>query len=341
MLLGPEAYYSIKDFNRRLLRRSSEVKSVGKGYPSRIFVEESEYEPSLNEPAGAGVYFYHILVRGLGLALISYLFSYYIEDSDGNFYFDSMADIDAFVDTLEVSPPDGIPSQTQPTQSKPAVPVFTQAERLKELFTNCRNFFIAVILDMKPRFNFEDPFFEICELLLDPAYVRGSQKGASGSKLSLLLRRFPHLKTMCTFSELMSEWHELNVLETGAFGVETESAVKAMSVESFWKKIVSLKTVIGLPKFPKFGICISLRFSLPTAEREFSQLKLIKTEKRNNLDDLTINSLLRVEHWLNRNEAKAHNIQLSEDLLKTVSKVKANTLVDGGNKPTVPASRSV
>ncbi len=150
---------------------------------------------------------------------------------------------------------------------------------------------------------------------------------------------------MCTFSELMSEWHELNVLETEAFGVETESAVKAMSAESFWKKIVSFKTVVGLPKFPKLGICISLLFSLPvsnaTAEREFSQLKLIKTEKRNNLDDLTITSLLRVKHWLNRNEAEAHTIQLSEDLLKTVLKVQANALVDGGNKPTVPASRSV
>ena len=76
------------------------------------------------------------------------------------------------------------------------------------------------------------------------------------------------------------------------------------------EKVVSLKTILDVPRFPKLNFCVGLLFSLPVsnakAERKFSQLKLIKSDKKNRLEDgITISSLLRVNIGL-KNDSTAH-----------------------------------
>ena len=65
-----------------------------------------------------------------------------------------------------------------------------------------------------------------------------------------------------------------------------------------------------------------------TVEREFSnKLQLIKTDKRNCLHDESDSSLFRVKHWLKRNGRDAHDVNLNDNLLSSVMKVKANAVI--------------
>lgn len=63
-----------------------------------------------------------------------------------------------------------------------------------------------------------------------------------------------------------------------------------------------------------------------SAEREFSQLKEIKTDRRNYLNDISIASLLNLKHWLNccdKDSQVAHSVNLPEDMINSVIKVIA------------------
>ena len=60
------------------------------------------------------------------------------------------------------------------------------------------------------------------------------------------------------------------------------------------------------------------------AERAFSQLKLIKTDLRNNLSNETLVNILRVKYHLKESKETAATVTFSDDLISRCSKVKAN-----------------
>ena len=71
-----------------------------------------------------------------------------------------------------------------------------------------------------------------------------------------------------------------------------DAQVEDLSVEQYWIKIFSLETRSGEIKYSELRKRISLIFSLPFSnvptERLFSPLKLIKTDIRNSLENVTL-----------------------------------------------------
>ena len=86
---------------------------------------------------------------------------------------------------------------TQPIVPNNPAPAFAQSERLDHYFENSGNFMITVIEDSKRRFRFDDDIFNVCKLL-DPNYVRSQNASTAATKISKLLKRYPHLKTQRT-----------------------------------------------------------------------------------------------------------------------------------------------
>ena len=72
-------------------------------------------------------------------------------------------------------------------------------------------------------------------------------------------------------------------------------------------KIYSLKTRSGEIEYPELRKCISLIFSSPfsnvPAKPLFNLLKLVKIDIRNNIKNVTLVSLIRINYWL-KNEDK-------------------------------------
>lgn len=223
-----------------------------------------------------------------------------------------------------VSSATAVPSEGSVSVTLPVT--FSQTERLESFYENCRNFYLALLLDMFERFDFSDKFFEVAEML-EPTAVRDFEQ----HRLKSLFDRFPQLHQMCCYSSAEQEWESLSMFETSVFGKQTESEVKSMAIEEFWQIVFQLRTITDSPRFPNLIVCVSLLFSLPasnvSAEREFSQLKEIKTDRRNCLHDITIASLLNVKHWLTRCDKEnqdAHTVELPEGMIKSVLKVDAS-----------------
>ena len=83
--------------------------------------------------------------------------------------------------------------------------------------------------------------------------------------------------------------------------------VDELSVECYWMKILSLKTCRGEIKYPELRkgtkLMLLLPFSNLPAGRLHIFLKLINTDIRNNAENVTLISLIRVNFWL-KNEYK-------------------------------------
>ena len=109
-----------------------------------------------------------------------------------------------------------------------------------------------------------------------------------------------------------------------------DAKVEDLSVEQDWMNIFSPKTRSGEIKHPELQKCISLIFSWPfskvQATRLFDLPKLIKTDIRNSVKNVTLVSRIKVSYWL-KNEDK---ISSTVSILKAVSgfKTKANATCD-------------
>ncbi|KZR99834.1 Uncharacterized protein APZ42_004156 [Daphnia magna] len=68
----------------------------------------------------------------------------------------------------------------------------------------------------------------------------------------------------------------------------------------------------------------SMPFSNLTAEREFSAFKLIKTDRRNLLNNVSVTSLMQIKHWGVNEDHSASNVLIKKALIDKVKSVKAN-----------------
>lgn len=73
-------------------------------------------------------------------------------------------------------------------------------------------------------------------------------------------------------------------------------------------------------------------FSNAAAERIFSVLKLVKTQQRNQLHNLTLSSLVYIKDWLKRENKNSSDADFSNDLIKSVLSVSANRSIEPGSR---------
>ena len=80
------------------------------------------------------------------------------------------------------------------------------------------------------------------------------------------------------------------------------------------------------------AVLFSMPFSNVAAERIFSVLKLVKTQQRNQLHNVTLTSLVHVKDWLKKENWNTSNAVFSEGLIKSVSSVVASRPIDPGSR---------
>ncbi|KAK4021801.1 hypothetical protein OUZ56_003710 [Daphnia magna] len=68
-------------------------------------------------------------------------------------------------------------------------------------------------------------------------------------------------------------------------------------------------------------------------KRKFSELNNTKTDKRTSIDDDTVVSLMRIKSWLKAHDKSADEVNITDELVQAVIKVKSNA--------TIPDSKSL
>ena len=208
---------------------------------------------------------------------------------------------------------------------KAAVQKFDQ--ELKVIRDKCRRFYIVSITEIKKRFVFDDPVFDLIEMV----YPSNSRLLKPNS-LAGLFFRFPRLKKFCDAKRAEEEWRTQSKLAPTVFGCDTVEEVKAMPVDVYWKIIFKAKIAgTDTHRFPNLSVCVSFLLTLPVsnvlAERLFSLLNLIKNDQRNNIDDLTMASLIRTQFWLKNDNWDPADIEITDELLESVMRVKSNATI--------------
>ena len=203
------------------------------------------------------------------------------------------------------------------------------------LNVHARYFYQEVIKQLQTRFDFSDRFYAVVKLL-EPANARK----LSPSHLDDLFDRFPQLLKDVTKLNAECEWRGQSTLSLEQLDCATEDEINIMTPDVYWDRVSRLKRD-GKLMFPSLMKCISFLLSMPfsnvAAEREFSVLKLIKTDHRNSLHNITVASLMRIKHWLSKTNTTAVTADFSNTkLLKKVRRVKANRAINTSTKSLVP-----
>ncbi len=99
---------------------------------------------------------------------------------------------------------------------------------------NCRNFYITAINQFQARFDFSDPYFQFCRLLLPETARKADTKLFSSD-----FDRFPVLKGIQSLAE--REWRQHALLNKSIFNQDQETDVARMSVEDYWKIVLNLE----------------------------------------------------------------------------------------------------
>ncbi|KAK4026960.1 hypothetical protein OUZ56_015981 [Daphnia magna] len=202
-------------------------------------------------------------------------------------------------------------------------------EDLDYIFKLCRSFYIEAFLQLQQRYSFKDSFFAIADLL-HPKNARSCEP----SNLTSLFQRFPVLGKNINTSKAELDWRSHIHLEPEFFGCANDGSVRLLDAESYWSTVLKCKTPNGSTKCPNLAVCIAFLFSMPysnvAAERVFSMLKLIKTDGRNSLHNITLSSLMRIKDWLKVTGRSACDAEFREQLIKSVLSVVANQAIEPG-----------
>ena len=198
------------------------------------------------------------------------------------------------------------------------------------VYVCCRNFYIEAIVQIKSRFNFGDEFYKIIEMV-KPKNARNMNP----TTLDRLFSRFPNLQKGVNSQKAVQEWRDHVHIDPVLFDCANEEAISLLDSEKYWATVFSV-TKNGAPCYPNLNICIGFLFSMPfsnvAAERIFSVLKLVKTQQRNQLHNVTLTSLVHVKDWLKKENWNASNAVFSEGLIKSVSSVVASRPIDPGSR---------
>lgn len=184
-------------------------------------------------------------------------------------------------------------------------------EDLERFKLDCLAFYVEVIEQIKQRFIFTDPIYDIIQIV-EPKII----KSFDPQMITSILNRFPFLApTYLNKSALINEWREYCLLDLAS--VDDSISIQ-MNAADFWTKVFKLKDIAGTEKFKNLKILIGflliLPFSNASVERVFSKLKLIKTEHRNRLNTETIAALMAISSSIQQ-QGGIHNFEPSSSML--------------------------
>ncbi|XP_017483293.1 PREDICTED: uncharacterized protein LOC108372153 isoform X2 [Rhagoletis zephyria] len=142
----------------------------------------------------------------------------------------------------------------------------------------CMKYYVVLCKEICKRVNFKDP------VLLA---LQGINPESLAETTAEIASVFPNLITEENIEGIDFEWRLLK---------NQQIVSKELELENFWSAVFKQKNALNEQLFPKLAILISNILCLPhssaTAERVFSQLFLIKDEKRNCLSTETINCIM-------------------------------------------------
>lgn len=150
-------------------------------------------------------------------------------------------------------------------------------------------FYIELSQQIKKRFNFSDDVLNFLKILDPKVAVSGDVPSIAVTSLQY----FPNL--VDNIENLNSEWRLLaDVSELKKYDLT--------DAENFWSHVFKMKNQLDQPMFPSITIFIQGLLSLPhssaAAERQFSQVSLLKTKIRNRLEVLTLDDILHTKELL-------------------------------------------
>lgn len=147
----------------------------------------------------------------------------------------------------------------------------------------CLDFLIEVSIQIRRRFNFEDPHLMFASNFIPNKIINGSKRS-----ITEWYHLFPYLKL--DLETVNTEWQIM---------CEMANSFNESDVTSFWRQIAKTKNELAQPMFPNLMVIVKIVLCLPhssaAAERVFSSLNLIKNRVRNRLKISTCNSILHVK----------------------------------------------
>ncbi|KAG5883793.1 hypothetical protein JTB14_036670 [Gonioctena quinquepunctata] len=139
--------------------------------------------------------------------------------------------------------------------------------------------------NIKEKFNFQDPIFNIIDIL-DPKVAQSFNT----KSLKHIIDSFPVLKEHVDIQALDNEWKKHALLHFEDLHINVKDC------EQYCSEIFNLKNNAGVLLFPNLKKTLSLLLVLPfsnaSVERIFSNVFNIKTDKRNLLNTSTLRAIL-------------------------------------------------
>ncbi|XP_018563337.1 uncharacterized protein LOC111692190 [Anoplophora glabripennis] len=158
-------------------------------------------------------------------------------------------------------------------------------EDFETFFRSILAFYVELVSNIKERFQFSDPIYEILKVV-DP----NEAQSFNIKSVNNVLERFPILKDYVDSQELDNEWRRHALLNLDDLQMSMNEP------DIYWGKIFNLKNAANAPLFPNlkkmFSLLLVLPFSNAKVERIFSDVFNIKTDKRNLLNTDTVRAIL-------------------------------------------------
>jgi hypothetical protein len=150
-------------------------------------------------------------------------------------------------------------------------------------------FYVELTLQIKKRFDFEDKFLKFASLFRPMTATSGRIL-----TISEFTNLFPVLQHL-NIDKVNEEWQLLSEVDE----------LKSCNDSSFWEKLPRMKNDLGEPMFLNLFEVVKCILILPhssaSAERTFSKLFIIKTDKRNRLKIETISNILSIKEYISFN----------------------------------------
>ena len=162
-----------------------------------------------------------------------------------------------------------------------------EERQVQDVKKSCLAFYIKLQSEIQLRINPKDPLLDLVQSL-SPSVAKSGQVKSIVPLFKMFKECFPHVD----LETLNTEWRRLPFIIS-----EANLDVK-LSVVKFWKCVANLKDGADNPSLqflPNFILTLTcLPHSSAGAERQFSELKMIKTPLRNRLNPKTVSDLMHV-----------------------------------------------
>lgn len=160
-----------------------------------------------------------------------------------------------------------------------------QRNDIVKFSTSILSFYTDLAKNIKEKFNFKEPIFDIIDIL-DPKVAQSFKT----KSLKHIIDSFPVLKDHVDPQALDNEWKKHALLHFEDLHINIKDC------EQYWSEIFNLKNNADVLLFPNLKKTLSLLLVLPfsnaSVERIFSNVFNIKTDKRNLLNTSTLRAIL-------------------------------------------------